>query len=101
MYILFTYADPQHISYSFIMSPQSILTVTFEMAGEVSEDALNVFIQVRALCVSHDFPIADQPEETTVLSSRHPMSTFQDLLWEKMFKNKEGQPMTVIRSKVP
>uniref|UniRef100_A0A8D3BNT9 COBW domain containing n=1 Tax=Scophthalmus maximus TaxID=52904 RepID=A0A8D3BNT9_SCOMX len=24
---------------------------------------------------------------------------FQDLLWEKMFKNKEGQPMTVIRLK--
>uniref|UniRef100_A0A3B4T3Z6 COBW domain containing n=1 Tax=Seriola dumerili TaxID=41447 RepID=A0A3B4T3Z6_SERDU len=47
--------------------PQSILTVTFEVAGNLSEDALNVFIQ--------------------------------DLLWEKMFKNKEGQPMTVIRLK--
>ncbi|TDH12808.1 hypothetical protein EPR50_G00051820 [Perca flavescens] len=46
---------------------KSILTVTFEVAGDLSEDALNVFIQ--------------------------------DLLWEKMFKNKEGQPMTVIRSK--
>uniref|UniRef100_A0A7N6BY99 CobW C-terminal domain-containing protein n=1 Tax=Anabas testudineus TaxID=64144 RepID=A0A7N6BY99_ANATE len=45
----------------------SILTVTFEVAGDLSEDALNVFIQ--------------------------------DLLWEKMFKNKEGQPMTVIRLK--
>uniref|UniRef100_A0A7N6B037 CobW C-terminal domain-containing protein n=1 Tax=Anabas testudineus TaxID=64144 RepID=A0A7N6B037_ANATE len=44
-----------------------ILTVTFEVAGDLSEDALNVFIQ--------------------------------DLLWEKMFKNKEGQPMTVIRLK--
>ncbi|KAA8593011.1 hypothetical protein FQN60_018466 [Etheostoma spectabile] len=46
---------------------KSILTVTFEVAGDLSEDALNVFIQ--------------------------------DLLWEKMFKNKEGRPMTVIRSK--
>uniref|UniRef100_H2UGW8 COBW domain containing n=1 Tax=Takifugu rubripes TaxID=31033 RepID=H2UGW8_TAKRU len=46
---------------------KSILTVTFEVAGEILEDTLNVFIQ--------------------------------DLLWEKMFKNKEGQPMTVIRSK--
>ncbi|XP_026199484.1 COBW domain containing isoform X1 [Anabas testudineus] len=46
---------------------KSILTVTFEVAGDLSEDALNVFIQ--------------------------------DLLWEKMFKNKEGQPMTVIRLK--
>ncbi|TNN58027.1 COBW domain-containing protein 2 [Liparis tanakae] len=46
---------------------KSILTVTFEVAGDVSEDALNVFIQ--------------------------------ELLWEKMFKNKEGQPMTVIRLK--
>uniref|UniRef100_A0A8P4GM10 COBW domain containing n=1 Tax=Dicentrarchus labrax TaxID=13489 RepID=A0A8P4GM10_DICLA len=45
----------------------SILTVTFEVAGDLPEDALNVFIQ--------------------------------DLLWEKMFKNKEGQPMTVIRLK--
>ncbi|XP_051277436.1 zinc-regulated GTPase metalloprotein activator 1 [Dicentrarchus labrax] len=46
---------------------KSILTVTFEVAGDLPEDALNVFIQ--------------------------------DLLWEKMFKNKEGQPMTVIRLK--
>uniref|UniRef100_A0A673BIK5 COBW domain containing n=1 Tax=Sphaeramia orbicularis TaxID=375764 RepID=A0A673BIK5_9TELE len=46
---------------------KSILTVTFEVAGDLSEDALNVFVQ--------------------------------DLLWEKMFKNKEGQPMTVIRLK--
>ncbi|KAK2837137.1 hypothetical protein Q5P01_014349 [Channa striata] len=46
---------------------KSILTVTFEVAGDLSEDALNVFIQ--------------------------------DLLWEKMFKNKAGQPMTVIRLK--
>ncbi|KAM8886540.1 zinc-regulated GTPase metalloprotein activator 1 isoform 1-T2 [Spinachia spinachia] len=46
---------------------KSILTVTFEAAGDLSEDALNVFIQ--------------------------------DLLWEKMFKNKAGQPMTVIRLK--
>uniref|UniRef100_A0A3Q3N6W5 COBW domain containing n=1 Tax=Mastacembelus armatus TaxID=205130 RepID=A0A3Q3N6W5_9TELE len=44
-----------------------ILTVTFEVTGDLSEDALNVFIQ--------------------------------DLLWEKMFKNKKGQPMTVIRLK--
>ncbi|KAM3610788.1 uncharacterized protein V6R79_008959 [Siganus canaliculatus] len=46
---------------------KSILTVTFEVAGDLPEDALNVFIQ--------------------------------DLLWEKMYKNKEGQPMTVIRLK--
>ncbi|KAM9858261.1 zinc-regulated GTPase metalloprotein activator 1 isoform 2-T3 [Aulostomus maculatus] len=46
---------------------KSILTVTFEVAGDLSEDALNVFIQ--------------------------------DLLWEKTFKNKKGQPMTVIRVK--
>ncbi|XP_008335444.1 zinc-regulated GTPase metalloprotein activator 1 [Cynoglossus semilaevis] len=46
---------------------QSILTVTFKVAGDISEDALNVFIQ--------------------------------DLLWEKMFKNKEGQLMTVVRLK--
>nr|XP_046243650.1 COBW domain containing isoform X2 [Scatophagus argus] len=46
---------------------KSILTVTFEVVGDLLEDALNVFIQ--------------------------------DLLWEKMFKNKEGQPMTVIRLK--
>ncbi|XP_040011757.1 COBW domain containing isoform X1 [Xiphias gladius] len=46
---------------------QSILTATFEVAGDLSEDALNIFIQ--------------------------------DLLWEKMFKNKEGQPMIVIRLK--
>ncbi|XP_035022486.1 COBW domain containing [Hippoglossus stenolepis] len=46
---------------------KSILTVTFEVAGDLSEDALNIFIQ--------------------------------ELLWEKMFKNKEGQPMTVIRLK--
>ncbi|XP_044051398.1 COBW domain containing isoform X2 [Siniperca chuatsi] len=46
---------------------KSILTVTFEVAGDLPEDALNIFIQ--------------------------------DLLWEKMFKNKEGQPMTVIRLK--
>nr|XP_020449326.1 COBW domain-containing protein 1-like [Monopterus albus]XP_020449327.1 COBW domain-containing protein 1-like [Monopterus albus] len=45
---------------------KSILT-TFEVAGDLSEAALNVFIQ--------------------------------DLLWEKMFRNKEGQPMTVIRLK--
>uniref|UniRef100_A0A3Q3W1P3 CobW C-terminal domain-containing protein n=1 Tax=Mola mola TaxID=94237 RepID=A0A3Q3W1P3_MOLML len=46
---------------------KSILTVTFEVAGDVDEDALNVFIQ--------------------------------DLLWEKTFNNREGQPMTVIRLK--
>ncbi|AWP07285.1 putative COBW domain-containing protein 3 isoform 2 [Scophthalmus maximus] len=46
---------------------KSILTATFEVAGDLSENALNLFIQ--------------------------------DLLWEKMFKNKEGQPMTVIRLK--
>ncbi|XP_010766589.1 zinc-regulated GTPase metalloprotein activator 1 [Notothenia coriiceps] len=46
---------------------KSILTVTFEVAGDLCEDALNIFIQ--------------------------------ELLWEKMFKNKEGQPMTVIRLK--
>uniref|UniRef100_A0A668SX56 CobW C-terminal domain-containing protein n=1 Tax=Oreochromis aureus TaxID=47969 RepID=A0A668SX56_OREAU len=46
---------------------KSILTVTFEIAGDLSEDALNAFIQ--------------------------------DLLWEKIFCNKEGQPMSVIRLK--
>ncbi|XP_056151362.1 zinc-regulated GTPase metalloprotein activator 1 isoform X1 [Lampris incognitus] len=46
---------------------KSIVTVTFEVAADLSEDVLNVFIQ--------------------------------DLLWEKMFQNKEGQPMTVIRLK--
>ncbi|XP_061784276.2 zinc-regulated GTPase metalloprotein activator 1 [Nerophis lumbriciformis] len=46
---------------------KSILTMTFEVVGSLSEDALNVFIQ--------------------------------DLLWEKTLKNKEGQPMTVIRLK--
>ncbi|XP_015828326.1 zinc-regulated GTPase metalloprotein activator 1 isoform X2 [Nothobranchius furzeri] len=46
---------------------KSILTVTFEVAGELSEDALNAFIQ--------------------------------DLLWEKKFCNKDGEPMTVIRLK--
>ncbi|XP_058492357.1 zinc-regulated GTPase metalloprotein activator 1 [Solea solea] len=46
---------------------KSILTVTLEAVGDVSEAAVNVFIQ--------------------------------ELLWEKMFKNKEGQPMTVIRLK--
>nr|XP_057925535.1 zinc-regulated GTPase metalloprotein activator 1 isoform X1 [Doryrhamphus excisus]XP_057925538.1 zinc-regulated GTPase metalloprotein activator 1 isoform X1 [Doryrhamphus excisus] len=46
---------------------KSIVTVTFEVVGSLSEDALNVFIQ--------------------------------DLLWEKTLKNKEGQPMTVIRLK--
>uniref|UniRef100_A0A3P8S3K8 COBW domain containing n=1 Tax=Amphiprion percula TaxID=161767 RepID=A0A3P8S3K8_AMPPE len=45
----------------------SVLTVTFEVTGDLSEEALNAFIQ--------------------------------DLLWEKMFCNKEGQPMTVIRLK--
>ncbi|KAG7265223.1 hypothetical protein CRUP_017867 [Coryphaenoides rupestris] len=47
---------------------KSILTVTFEVAGNVSEDVLNIFVQ--------------------------------NLLWEKMFHNKEGLPMTVIRLKV-
>uniref|UniRef100_A0AAR2IWM1 CobW C-terminal domain-containing protein n=1 Tax=Pygocentrus nattereri TaxID=42514 RepID=A0AAR2IWM1_PYGNA len=46
---------------------KSILTVTFEVPGSVSEDHLNVFIQ--------------------------------NLLWEKMFKNKEGLAMNVIRLK--
>uniref|UniRef100_A0A3Q4MRC0 COBW domain containing n=1 Tax=Neolamprologus brichardi TaxID=32507 RepID=A0A3Q4MRC0_NEOBR len=46
---------------------KSILTVTFEIAGDLSEDALNAFIQ--------------------------------DLLWEKIFCNKDGQPMSVIRLK--
>uniref|UniRef100_A0A8C6PIW7 COBW domain containing n=1 Tax=Nothobranchius furzeri TaxID=105023 RepID=A0A8C6PIW7_NOTFU len=50
-----------------LFCPQSILTVTFEVAGELSEDALNAFIQ--------------------------------DLLWEKKFCNKDGEPMTVIRLK--
>lgn len=46
---------------------KSILTVTFEVPGDLSEDALNLFVQ--------------------------------DLLWEKLFLNKDGQPMTVIRLK--
>ncbi|CAL8344951.1 unnamed protein product [Lota lota] len=46
---------------------KSILTVTFEVAGNLSEDVLNIFVQ--------------------------------NLLWEKMFHNKEGLPMTVIRLK--
>lgn len=46
---------------------KSILTVTFEVPGDLSEDKLNVFIQ--------------------------------DLLWEKLFQSKDGQPMTVIRLK--
>ncbi|XP_034026416.1 COBW domain containing [Thalassophryne amazonica] len=46
---------------------KTILTVTFEVAGDLSEDALNMFIQ--------------------------------NLLWEKVLKNKEGKPMTVIRLK--
>ncbi|MEQ2247008.1 COBW domain-containing protein 2, partial [Ilyodon furcidens] len=46
---------------------KSILTVTFEVPGDLCEDALNAFIQ--------------------------------DLLWEKKFCNKAGEPMTVIRLK--
>ncbi|XP_066499433.1 zinc-regulated GTPase metalloprotein activator 1 [Hoplias malabaricus] len=46
---------------------KNILTVTFEVPGNVSEDHLNVFIQ--------------------------------ELLWEKMFKNKAGLAMNVIRLK--
>uniref|UniRef100_A0A8C5ADY4 COBW domain containing n=1 Tax=Gadus morhua TaxID=8049 RepID=A0A8C5ADY4_GADMO len=46
---------------------KSILTVTFELDGNLSEDVLNIFVQ--------------------------------NLLWEKMFHNKEGLPMTVIRLK--
>ncbi|XP_061585330.1 zinc-regulated GTPase metalloprotein activator 1 [Cololabis saira] len=46
---------------------KSILTVTFEVVGDLSEDALNSFIQ--------------------------------DLLWEKKFRNKEGEPMIIIRLK--
>ncbi|XP_068594947.1 zinc-regulated GTPase metalloprotein activator 1 [Brachionichthys hirsutus] len=46
---------------------KSIVTVTLEVAADLPEDTLNVFIQ--------------------------------NLLWEKMFMNKEGHPMTVIRLK--
>ncbi|XP_013858145.1 zinc-regulated GTPase metalloprotein activator 1 [Austrofundulus limnaeus] len=46
---------------------KTILTVTFEVTGDLCEEALNAFIQ--------------------------------DLLWEKKFRNKEGEPMTVIRLK--
>uniref|UniRef100_A0AAX7VF55 CobW C-terminal domain-containing protein n=1 Tax=Astatotilapia calliptera TaxID=8154 RepID=A0AAX7VF55_ASTCA len=53
--------------HSFDSKDGSILTVTFEIAGDLSEDALNAFIQ--------------------------------DLLWEKIFCNKDGQPMSVIRLK--
>uniref|UniRef100_A0AAQ6AM42 CobW C-terminal domain-containing protein n=1 Tax=Amphiprion ocellaris TaxID=80972 RepID=A0AAQ6AM42_AMPOC len=51
----------------FHINKMNVLTVTFEVTGDLSEEALNAFIQ--------------------------------DLLWEKMFCNKEGQPMTVIRLK--
>uniref|UniRef100_A0A3Q3K2X5 CobW C-terminal domain-containing protein n=1 Tax=Monopterus albus TaxID=43700 RepID=A0A3Q3K2X5_MONAL len=33
------------------------------------------------------------------MKCEHRFLLFQDLLWEKMFRNKEGQPMTVIRLK--
>lgn len=46
---------------------KSILTVTFEVTGDLYEDTLNTFIQ--------------------------------DLLWEKKFCNKAGEPMSVIRLK--
>ncbi|XP_008416584.1 zinc-regulated GTPase metalloprotein activator 1 isoform X2 [Poecilia reticulata] len=46
---------------------KSILTATFEVTGDLCEDALNTFIQ--------------------------------DLLWEKKFCNKAGEPMSVIRLK--
>ncbi|XP_043968556.1 COBW domain containing isoform X1 [Gambusia affinis] len=46
---------------------KSILTATFEVMGDLCEDALNTFIQ--------------------------------DLLWEKKFCNKAGEPMSVIRLK--
>lgn len=42
--------DVQFLVY-FIFHPQSILTVTFEVAGDLSEDTLNVFIQVDSLCI--------------------------------------------------
>lgn len=34
-----------------MLHPQSILTVTFEIAGDLSEDALNAFIQVNTLFI--------------------------------------------------
>uniref|UniRef100_A0A3B4ZFL4 COBW domain containing 1 n=1 Tax=Stegastes partitus TaxID=144197 RepID=A0A3B4ZFL4_9TELE len=64
--IIFLYIST-HVLLFLFCHPQSILTVTFEAAGDLSEEALNAFIQ--------------------------------DLLWEKMYCNKEGQPMTVIRLK--
>lgn len=42
LYLLIT------LLYSIPRPPQSILTVTFEVAGDLPEDALNVFIQVRS-----------------------------------------------------
>uniref|UniRef100_M4AMJ4 COBW domain containing n=1 Tax=Xiphophorus maculatus TaxID=8083 RepID=M4AMJ4_XIPMA len=53
--------------HSFDCQDGSILTATFEVTGDLCEDALNTFIQ--------------------------------DLLWEKKFCNKAGEPMSVIRLK--
>lgn len=65
------------------------------MAGEILEDTLNVFIQVPS---NLQAPISLKSQRSFNVNPN--FFGFQDLLWEKMFKNKEGQPMTVIRSKV-
>lgn len=90
---------------------QSILTVTFEVAGSLSEDALNVFIQVQTHVVILGFasplPFPNYlPHNAPLWESKSSLLFFffphilQDLLWEKTLRNKEGQPMTVIRLKV-
>lgn len=79
--------------------------MTFEVAGDLCEDALNVFIQVHCLIQTIKFVslllLLLSPNTKRVLCkvNRH-FPLFQDLLWEKMFTNKAGQPMTVIRLKV-
>lgn len=82
-----------------MLHPQSILTVTFEIAGDLSEDALNAFIQVNTLFIIHiSAVIANYMQNGNVLWIYFP--PLQDLLWEKIFCNKDGQPMSVIRLKV-
>lgn len=81
--------------------------MTFEVAGDVCEDALNVFIQVRSLCFIQTIKfvslllllLSPNTKRVPCKVNRY-FPLFQDLLWEKMFKNKAGQPMTVIRLKV-
>lgn len=76
--------------------------MTFEVAGDVSEDALNIFIQVYSLCFVFQklllLLISPKSRQSFRVNTLSPL--FQELLWEKTFQNKDGQPMTVIRSKV-